>query len=79
MNWMQIFIHPNPSEGLYNLTVKGVTSYQVQIFNAQGRLLMTFLSTDEMTQLDLLRFTDGVYTVQVLVDSHVYSYKLIKQ
>lgn len=80
----KIKIHPNPTDGLINLTKQGKSSekFTISIFNTQGILLKTFTETLEFSnviQVDIRDLREGLYILQVDNKHIKESFKVIKR
>ncbi|GJM34995.1 MAG: hypothetical protein DHS20C18_39960 [Saprospiraceae bacterium] len=78
-----ISLAPNPTSGLVDLKVSfnEAVDAQVQVVNTLGQVL--FKATENRVreaqyQLDLSRYSDGLYLVQIVADGQVKTKKLIK-
>ncbi|MCP4442033.1 MAG: T9SS type A sorting domain-containing protein [Aureispira sp.] len=72
-------IYPNPTTGLLNL--EGIEEEsQVQVFNAQGQLLEAkTILPNTLQQIDLNRFSTGVYWINLSSKSTQQTIKILKQ
>lgn len=73
-----IAVAPNPTTGIVNIT--GLLSGDIlQVFEADGKLIVKKPIVATQLQLDLSRYSRGMYTISVIrTDGDVYSNKLIK-
>ncbi len=62
-------VYPNPTNGV--LQISGTAFDEVQLFDAYGKLLGSWHSDGEITQIDLSRLAAGVYFVKALNRSQV--------
>jgi hypothetical protein len=63
-----ISIYPNPSSGLFTVSVARPGDYQVEVYDLSGKLVNTARiesSNNTMTSLDMNGFARGIYTVLI--------------
>lgn len=71
INESQINIYPNPSNGLFNLHINGITDgvLKLELYNLIGELLLessAFVKGEELTKnIDLQEFSNGIYLIKV--------------
>ncbi len=78
-----ITLAPNPTSGLVNLEVafNDAVDAQIRVVNMLGQAIFNASENNVRQaayQLDLSRFSDGIYLVQVVVEGQVKTEKLIK-
>jgi len=73
-----ISIYPNPSQNLVNVEASTVIS-SVQVYDIQGRLLMTHLANDIKTIIDITDKANGVYFFKINSDKGIKVEKIIKK
>ncbi len=78
-----ISLAPNPTSGLVDLRVafNNAVDAQIQVVNTLGQVIFSATENNvrqAQYQLDLNRFSDGLYLVQVVADGQVKTEKLIK-
>ena len=73
----QIQFYPNPSAGIYYLTLPEQT--EIKIMNLAGEVVLYRKLGKGDHQLDLLKVADGIYLMHVFNEHHYQIYKLIKQ
>lgn len=80
------FVFPNPTTGLLNIygtnteQSSGQFEYQISLFDIEGRELFQILGNlNEEVQLDLKRFSTGVYFLQTERGGYQRQFKIIKQ
>lgn len=76
----QLIIYPNPATDVINLHFQEPTSapLDVQIFDAQGRLLRHLILSDGQ-QLDVQGLAPGLYSLKAVLGGRVYVGKFVKQ
>ena len=74
-------VYPNPTTGLVTLQNGSGSdrSVVVQVINASGRVVLHLNRTSEVakTELDLSRFADGLYTIQVLDNDRSTTHRVL--
>jgi Zn-dependent metalloprotease len=74
-------IYPNPSEGIFNIQVKGSSSYEsvMEIFDASGRVVYTQNIPARFGKITLStpNLSSGMYTLRLRNSRHVESHKII--
>lgn len=73
-----IMIYPNPVSKLLNVKADS-TIRSVQLFDAQGRILMTQLLGENNTILDLSAYANGVYYIKILTDEGAKTEKVVNK
>lgn len=73
-----ITIYPNPSRDVVNIEASSVIN-SVQVYDIQGRLLMTHLATDLKTSIDIADKADGVYFFKINSNKGIKVEKIIKK
>jgi hypothetical protein len=69
---------PNPANNQLTITLPSSTqTADVQIFDAQGRVVANTLVTASSQNIDVTAFEAGLYTVRVVCGEKVYAQKLI--
>jgi hypothetical protein len=69
---------PNPANNQLTITLPSSTqTADVQIFDAQGRVVANTLVTTSAQNIDVTAFEAGLYTVRVVCGEKVYAQKLI--
>jgi len=73
-----ITAYPNPSRNLVNIEARSVIN-SVQVYDIQGRLLMTHLANDAKTSIDISDKSNGVYFFKIHSDKGIKVEKIIKK
>lgn len=79
-------VFPNPSEGIFNLTIDNFQGDQVslQVFNEMGALVHSDQITDNnaegyyQKELNLSHLADGIYLVKVISDRQAVTRRIVK-
>jgi hypothetical protein len=73
-----IAMWPNPANNQLNIALPSSTqTADVQIFDAQGRVVANTLVTSSTQNIDITAFEAGIYTVRVACDEQVFVQKVI--
>jgi hypothetical protein len=76
-------IYPNPSAGLFNISITGVNNYNgygYRVFTSHGALVAQGNIVSANTQFDIARLAAGNYYVQVINQNKIENtYKIILQ
>lgn len=70
-------IYPNPTDGF--VTVKINQSAVVKLYDQSGKLLLSQSSQARFHQINLSKYSRGVYTIRVLGKENVLSGKVLKR
>ncbi|MDR6967927.1 hypothetical protein J2X31_001941 [Flavobacterium arsenatis] len=73
-----IKIYPNPSSNLVKIEADAAIN-SVQVYDMQGRLLMTHLANDVKTSIDISNKTNGVYFFKIYSEKGIKVEKVIKK
>lgn len=73
-----IAVYPNPSRDVVNVEADSAIN-SVQVYDMQGRLLMTHLASDSKVTIDISDKTDGVYFFKIHSDKGIKVEKVIKK
>ncbi len=79
-----ISIFPNPTDGKVTITFKGLNNnITLKLLNIQGSLVYTTsfdaVSDNFAKTLDLSKYSNGMYYIQVICDGKTFIQKLVKQ
>jgi hypothetical protein len=71
-----IVIYPNPVQDV--VTISGINSQSITLYDAQGRMLLT--KTNNFNKINMRHLSHGLYFLKIITDTGtVYVEKLIKQ
>jgi len=73
-----ITVYPNPSQNLINIEANTAIN-SVQVYDIQGRLLMTHLANDSKTVIDISDKANGVYFFKIYSEKGMKVEKIIKK
>ncbi len=77
-----IAIYPNPSTGIYNVSVNKLPIDTIEISDITGKkidILKNIKTTDNETQLDLTALNAGIYFVRITSNNQTTTKKIIKK
>jgi Secretion system C-terminal sorting domain len=73
-----VVIAPNPTKNNVNINCNN-TIKSIELYDVQGRVLMTQMINDSKTSLDISNYVNGVYFVRVLTNEGSKVEKIIKE
>ncbi|RZK12335.1 MAG: T9SS type A sorting domain-containing protein [Flavobacterium sp.] len=73
-----IAVYPNPSQNVVNIEASSII-HSVQVYDIQGRLLLTHLANDLKTRIDISDKTDGIYFFKIYSDKGIKVERIIKK
>jgi hypothetical protein len=81
LNNSKLHVYPNPSSGVFNLTLSSATVAEIVLYDYLGKQLEVRKSDGKTTQLrlDLSQYSGNVFLLQVKQDGTSTSEKLIKR
>ena len=71
--------YPNPTNGIVNLEFDNNKISKVSVLDNLGQLLMEKTEIEQIEQINLSRFENGVYTIRILIDHKLLIMKVVKQ
>jgi hypothetical protein len=72
-------IFPNPAHNSINISVASIKNKQLQLFNAEGKLLQSISLKQNVTTLDISAYKNGFYLVRISGDNKTETLKFIKE
>jgi hypothetical protein len=74
-------IHPNPSNGIFNINTKDFSQVTIEVYNQLGNLIKRVYINDKNFnyELDLSAFAKGIYMLNMIKDDQKLTRKLILQ
>lgn len=72
-------VYPNPANGYLNIATPGGAAFDVQVFDMNGRLLLSSTGNLNYTGMDIADFAPGIYFVKVLSGNQTYATKVVKE
>lgn len=73
-----IFIYPNPTNNSINIKCDSAIK-SIELFDVQGRVLLTKIASDSIVLLDLSNQANGIYFLKITSENGIKIEKLIKQ
>lgn len=71
-------VYPNPSNGLYTITLEEFEDVTLTVFNTAGKVVLTKSLANQSTKIDLSNQTNGFYIMRLVGDNKVATKRLIK-
>jgi hypothetical protein len=76
----QVAVYPNPNNGSFNIRLNEYENTNVEVYNTIGQRILVQVLQNNLTQLSLAGFSNGMYQVRILKNSNtVYQTKVVKQ
>lgn len=72
-------VSPNPSSGIFNITLTNVREAQIDVYDLVGKLIVSQKSSDVSTAIDLQNCNAGIYLVKVTANDQTSVQKIIKK
>lgn len=77
-NFSKFNIYPNPTDAVLNLDLKETNNISVDIVDLNGRILKT-KNASGTTQIDLSKYSSGVYLVKIHFNEGTETVKIVKK
>nr|MBK9652728.1 T9SS type A sorting domain-containing protein [Bacteroidota bacterium] len=76
-----INLYPNPTQNQITIEVSEtqLSDYVINIFDPIGTLITSKTSMQQSTQLDVSKFSCGIYSVQVISSKGVSNFSFVKE
>ena len=76
-----IFVYPNPSDGIFNVDFSFTkkANSQIEVYNSLGRLQKVYDVKNYIEKVDLSSFISGIYILRIIDENSSASVKLIKK
>ena len=74
---MNFTAYPNPSNGIFTITLDDVAKYNITVNNVLGQTVFSTTTKGMNTSIDLSNFDKGVYTVELKDENTIYTEKII--
>jgi hypothetical protein len=78
INISDINVFPNPTNGEVNVTMPENMNVDVQIFDAQGKLVSEQMNVTNNGKLNISNVTPGVYMVRLTAENAVQTFRVVK-
>jgi len=74
-------IYPNPTNGVFEILINEFngSDYKIVIANSTGSIIKTELMQKNSVQLDLSKYSAGLYYIKLITNKEIYQFKLIKE
>ena len=79
---ISVDVYPNPTSDYIHIIVKGIVehgNYSLTLCTSQGTMIFSKSVTDEMTDINLTDYPNGVYLLAVGTESNKTICKVVKQ
>jgi hypothetical protein len=70
-------IYPNPSKGIFSIKLDAASSYDVSVYNVLGQTVVSTVTSNMITTIDLSSFDKGIYTVELKDKQSIHIEKVI--
>ncbi|MEO9533829.1 MAG: T9SS type A sorting domain-containing protein [Crocinitomicaceae bacterium] len=77
LNQLDVNVYPNPSEGNFQVMVEGINSYELNVYDISGKLILSSVVNQSVYQLDLNSVQAGSYMLQIRTESGISNKPLI--
>ena len=67
----EISVWPNPVENVCHIQLPGIHSVEIQLFDAQGKLLLRKYAEADEVEIDLSQRPSGMYLLRIVSDGNV--------
>lgn len=72
-----VFIYPNPASTSITIEVPHAFEKEINLMDASGKIVKTLKNGTLLTQIDISRFANGIYTVLINIEGNVLVKKII--
>jgi hypothetical protein len=76
---IEMSVQPNPTAGELTVNMPSELTAQVQVFDAQGKLVIDNAAVSNGSVLNLSNMTTGVYMVRITAADSVQTFRVVKQ
>lgn len=77
-----ISIYPNPSSGIFNISLGNINPTSIEVYDLMGKIIVTkkaFTTTNNETSIDLSAAAQGIYFVKIAADNQQIVKRIIKK
>ena len=78
LNDINISVYPNPVNNVVNIKVDNTDSFNIELFDMSGKLLLTQNGNTNLTTLNVSDFSKGQYIVRVSQNNNIVIRKIVK-
>lgn len=75
----QLRVFPNPVRDFVHIEARELTIRKVELFNLDGRLILSELYNDNLIQLNTMEIPRGTYVLRISTDEGVHSQRIMKR
>lgn len=74
-------IYPNPTKGIFNIDISGFEGEErnIQVYDISGKKIREVRNSNNTEEIDLSRYSSGLYFVRIIINDKLYLEKIIKQ
>ena len=76
-NTMKISVHPNPNNGIFEVSQYAEGQVHVEVFTATGVRIYSQISDDEVSRIDLGAQANGIYMLKITKDGEMSTRQII--
>ena len=76
-----IAIYPNPSKGIFNVSMGTITPKIIQVYDLTGKIVSSkteFQNNQSIISLDLSNISSGIYFVKIVSENQSVTKRIIK-
>lgn len=73
----EILIYPNPNNGIFSIYANN--NFYYEIYDATGKLVLTNNSTENISQVNISGFSNGIYLIKIIDGNKILNYRIIKE
>jgi bacillolysin len=77
-----ISVYPNPSTGVFNISLGNVKPSSIEVYDIMGKIIVTksnVITTNNQTTLDLSSAAQGIYFIKIIEDNQQIVKRILKQ
>lgn len=72
-----ISIYPNPSSGVFNVESFNSGNYMIEISDINGKMIYSKINLDENIQIDLSKYSKGIYIIRIKSVNEIRTAKIV--
>jgi hypothetical protein len=81
-NWDEIYIYPNPNTGKFTIAKRNKISHPcyIQLYDTNSKIIFkkNMLCLDNEIDIDITEYCNGIYYLELKIESKIYLTKIIK-
>lgn len=77
----EAIVYPNPSKGLINIEITNMpfeSQNEMKLYDLSGTELIIKKDFGSYSEMDINRFKDGIYILQIRINEKIFDFKVIK-